>query len=84
MDLLAVVLVLAVVAILVTGFFSDRKKALPSGVGWTAQDIVTVALTVILVPVCVYFLFFHDGTTATQTQFASGFIGTCIGYWFKK
>jgi hypothetical protein len=48
------------------------------------QNVVSVLLRAIAVPVCGYVLFFKAAATPFQAQSASGLLGTWFGYWFKR
>ena len=83
MDLLAILLL--VIAIALVGTSWPRVPIRAFGASRPSlQDVMSVLLTVIAVLVCGYVLFFKASATPFQTQTASGLLGTCFGYWFKR
>ena len=83
MDLLAIFLLILAVALVASSWIPVGKKAVvPAGA--SLQSIMSVVLTVIIVPLGLYVIFIKADATAFQAQSAAGLLGTCVGYWFKR
>jgi len=64
-------------------FIPGHHRLAAGGPPEKGKCYVQAALTFVIVPVCLYVLFF-GAFGANEKNWAAGFLGTIIGFWFGK